>query len=410
ASNSEPRVIDNEADAILYANSATEIPETFLVYPELGAIRARENNIVIHAYYNVIPEEISYRYHNFRNGKSCHIPEFTGYALQEGPCCNGCEDDIDVGCETFILMDQRQDGTEQFFLRKICKDVDGNVTVEDLMLDGETEYVVDGTPLSPEVFRDNCSATVFTREMWDLAPGDLASNIVTQKQCATTFLRHYVYDCDGKIKEVYDTTSDGLAPYEPVRPIEAQGALPSVVRLPWPTEGVELHEEDNGEDKRYWFSVRNPDTDEIGRVEFLSETPTDPGVSVATAGRCTGLRGFLQAPAAHTTGIAWFDEPNNQSKFTFRPNAVVKQMSMLQLDFLDLDTFESIHGLPPWHDKIVDEFGNPPLFVDNDEDALFYVDEDTTETLIAYKEKGAILNKVAGEDGHEVHVYAYYYD
>src|SRR5690606_35915263 len=221
ASNNEPRMVDNEADALLYVDSATEIPETFLVYPELGAIRARENNLVVHAYYNTIPEEISYRYHNFRNGKSCHIPEFTGYALQEGPCCNGCEDDIDVGCETFILMDQRQDGTEQFFLRKICKDVDGNVTVEDLMLDGETEYVVDGTPLSPEAFRDNCSATVFTREMWDLTPGDLASNIVTQKQCATTFLRHYVYDCDGKIKEVYDTTSDGLTPYEPVRPIEA---------------------------------------------------------------------------------------------------------------------------------------------------------------------------------------------
>src|SRR5690606_20808435 len=373
--------------------------DTFEVDEESGSIRSSAPKINLFAYYNSVPEKIEYWYHNLSStDPGCRAARITGYSVEPGPCCSGCEEDVDVGCETFVLKDQQEDGSESFFLRKICKERDGTVILEDTELDGTTPYTPEGNVLPPASGGD-CSATVFAREMWDLAPTGqvILDDQTTEKQCATTFLRHYVYDCDGKIKEVYDTETDGLTAYEAVQPIEARGAKPSVRYAIWPMEGVDVHEDDNGENRRHWFNVRNPETEEVGRLEFETEVSNDPFCDTYHP------NAHLVVTLNESTG-RWFTEPNNQSKMTFRPDDVTKQMAMLRLDFADLDMFEAVWGLTPWPDKIVDASNNEPRMVDNEADALLYVDSATEipETFLVYPELGAIR---ARENNLVVHAY-----
>jgi len=65
----------------------------------------------------------------------------------------------DVGCEAFILMDRREDGTEHYFVRKICKGLDGVRITYDLELDGQTPY----TPLGEVLPVQTGSGTVQRR-------------------------------------------------------------------------------------------------------------------------------------------------------------------------------------------------------------------------------------------------------
>src|SRR5690606_1609444 len=119
-------------------------------------LRSKIENNIVYAYYYTVPDEISYRYHSYNNYRVCQIPLFTGFTVKEGPCCQGCVENEDVGCETFILKDEHADGSHHFFLRKICKDGAGAVTITDVELDGQTEYVAEGEVLPPN--GGDCSA------------------------------------------------------------------------------------------------------------------------------------------------------------------------------------------------------------------------------------------------------------
>src|SRR5690606_12070826 len=236
SSGGDPFVVEDDAAADGRATNDLTLPNNFFAYEEKGAIRANGPDKLIYAYYYNIPTEISYWYHNRGGGNACHSVGFTGYSLEPGPCCNGCEDDVDVGCETFVLKDQQEDGSESFFLRKICKERDGTVIVEDTQLDGTTPYTPEGNVLPPASGGD-CSATVISKEMLDLSAlssPSFGSGEQEMVHCATNFLRHYVYDCDGKVKDVYDTGTDGVTPYQGgSEAVGAGGAVPSMTVIPW---------------------------------------------------------------------------------------------------------------------------------------------------------------------------------
>jgi len=162
-----------------------------------------------------------------------------------------------------------------------------------------------------------------------------------------------VYDCDGKVKEVYDTGFDG-EPYTPVSVSEAlSGSIPSVKNVIWPSIRHELHPDDGGENKRFLLPVTHPKTGATGYVDFQSATASNPTAS----GGCNyaGENVSVNAPIS---GGNWRSKPSENSRFTFRPDNVVKQMSMLRLEFRDLDVFEGVWGLTPWPDAIVDRNGS----------------------------------------------------
>jgi hypothetical protein len=261
----------------------------------------------------------------------------------------------DVGCEAFILMDRREDGTEHYFVRKICKGLDGVRITYDLELDGQTPYTPLGEVLPVQTGSGDCSATVFIKDFFDLAPEGqvILDETDNEKFCATPFLRHFVYDCDGKVKEVYDTGFDG-EPYTPVSVSEAlSGSIPSVKNVIWPSIRHELHPDDGGENKRFLLPVTHPKTGATGYVDFQSATASNPTAS----GGCNyaGENVSVNAPIS---GGNWRSKPSENSRFTFRPDNVVKQMSMLRLEFRDLDVFEGVWGLTPWPDAIVDRNGS----------------------------------------------------
>jgi len=288
-------------------------------------------------------------------------------------------------CETFILTDVLDDGSEHPFLRKICKGLDGEITTTDFELDGTQTYAVVGTVVPPSSGGD-CAATVNVIQLYDIAPknGVILDQADAKKICGVPFLRHYTYDCEGKVDGTpNDTDMDGN-PYKAVKAVAAVGnGIPSVKHVVWPSEGFVLHEQDNGENKNFWLRVKHPRTGDVGSIKFF----TNQKVGSGGCGNQDSKKLSVNAPVSGgNLNNVWTKNPNNGSKFRFETDEVVRQMDMFRLEFLDLDTFEGIWGLTPWPDEIVDSEGSKDL-------------------LQTDKSVGAIRSSK-----DNVHVFAYYYE
>lgn len=294
----------------------------------------------------------------------------------------------EIGCDAFILIDKLSDGTERPFLRKVCKDFGADTTTVDFLLDGITPYTVEGTVIPVgSGGGGECAATVTVRRMYDIArpAGSELNADAAEPLCAPIFLRHFVYDCEGKITQVYDTKEDGLTPYYPVNPREILNeTVPTISYLVWPSIRHRVHPEDNGQNKKFELPVQNPKTGEVGVVVLDSATAAAPtAADIPHLPGCNYSGEFLYITTPAKPAEDWRDEPHPDSRFTYTPDDVVKGMSVLRLEFEDIDTFEGVWGLTPWPDVIVDINGRT----------------DTIEVDPAY---GAIHSKI---DNNSVYVY-----
>lgn len=290
---------------------------------------------------------------------------------------------LEVGCDNYNLMDRKEDGSTHHFIRKICKDMDGNISSLDLELDGSTEYLVEGDvfPSMPDA-DGNCAATVVARDMWDLSPKGRQS--VNDKHCATPFLRHMVYDCKGNVDRVYDTERDGVTSYAAAQAIYCTGGgggLPSLVELEWPHIVPVEADDDNGAYQRFKMGVKNPQTNEVGYIYLDTVSPSPPyDPNRIGCGRSINGRVAVDTPGSTAN---WRARPSNDSRFTFTTDSIVRNMSSLRLDFNDLDTFEGVWGLDPWPDYIVDSTGREDTFeVDIEKGAIHPFEND--RTVFAY--------------------------
>lgn len=270
---------------------------------------------------------------------------------------------LDVGCDTYNLIDQRDDGSVHYFIRKICKDADGNVTTTDYELDGSTEYVVEGTVVTT-LTGSGCTSVV-VRELWDLNPKGKTS--VESMHCATPFLQHIVYDCEGDVERVYNTERDGLTHYEVAEAVDCNsGGIPSLLELAWPPQTPLLDPTDNDEYKKFILRAENPETHEIAEIYFETEQRTYPE-SYQGNPPCRFREGDAEtlgivAVNAPLSSGGWRQNPGNNSRFTFTLSESVRQMSSFRLEFYDLDTFEGVWGLEPWPQYIVDSDGRTDTF------------------------------------------------
>jgi len=275
----------------------------------------------------------------------------------------------DVGCETFVLMDRAiTDGVvvDTPFLRKVCTDIDGVSTVVNLDLDGKTEYTVKGEVLPPAP-KVNCSATVISREMLNFPEGKSKVNDLKngEEKCAVQFLRHYVYDCEGKVNEVYDTELDGLTPIS-VDPYDilpsGTNGVPSITAWEWPYEGFEQLP-NNPQNNKFKMKVAHPQTGVEATIDFesaregLYDASKQCNIKIPSPDFPKGRLTFRTGTITDDTfvGVA------ENTKFTFKPNEyILKNMSLLRLEFHDLDANEAVVGLTPWpgNENIVDELTN----------------------------------------------------
>ncbi|MFD0208935.1 hypothetical protein ACFVH9_07345 [Streptomyces hirsutus] len=134
--------------------------------------------------------------------------------------------------------------------------------------------------------------------------------------CATPFLRHFVYACDGAAT-TYDTEMDGVTAYSPVRVVECGASAPSLREQVWNTVSVV---QDATDPLVFTYTVAN------------SEDPSQTGTVRMTASKAYG-GGCGGTP----TAPVW----NGPVNFRFEPDATVLALAdVLRVDAIDWDSWE----------------------------------------------------------------------
>ncbi|MEU4406195.1 hypothetical protein AB0F88_16865 [Streptosporangium sp. NPDC023963] len=210
------------------------------------------------------------------------------------------------------------------FQRVVCRSCDGTtVSTTNLTYAGDP-YTVLGEVVQCAVPDPTCVSAVQLVELCDLNP-DVAPD-GEGRRCATPFLRHLVFDCDGNVVSQRDTAINGVDDYTPVLVVDCgDGGVPALVELPWPQTGVGPDPALPG-NQDWIYTVTNPDTGEAAEVHLHA--------SRAAGGNCGPLN-----PANPAF--------NNPTAYTLTLDAVAQQMSTFRLDLIDFDTFEGVSGINP---------------------------------------------------------------
>ncbi|MFJ5890284.1 hypothetical protein [Streptomyces californicus] len=213
------------------------------------------------------------------------------------------------------LCDTASDGTTTSFVRDYARDENGAIV-------GHSDYTLDGTPYTPAGTVGVCAtpaaeceaAAVQAFRLCDLNPASAPND--DGQVCATPFLRHFVYACDGTAT-FHDTAMDGVTPYTPVQVVECGENPPSLREQVWNTTGIA---QDPANPLAFTYTVAN------------SEDPSQTGTVRMTANKAYG-GGCPSTPDAPV----W----NGPVTFVFEPDATVLALAdVLRIDALDWDAFE----------------------------------------------------------------------
>ncbi|MFB7114833.1 hypothetical protein [Streptomyces sp. NPDC056291] len=258
---------------------------------------------------------------DYRRDENGTITGYSDYALggaaytpsgQVGAC--GAAD-----AEVQILCDTATDGAVTTFLRRFEVTAGGAVSHVDTLLDGTTAYAPAGTVGVCATPPAECeAAAVQAFRLCDLNPA--VAEDANGLRCATPFLRHFVYACDGT-SAFHDTAMDGVTPYTPVQVVECGENPPSLREQVWNTLSIAPDPADTT-NRVFIYTVAN------------SEDPTQTGTVKMTASKAYGggCGGTATAPV-------W----NAAVTFTFEPDAaVLAKADVLRVDAIDWDTWEDV--------------------------------------------------------------------
>ncbi|MEH0402856.1 hypothetical protein ACFY7V_03455 [[Kitasatospora] papulosa] len=232
-----------------------------------------------------------------------------------GQCTPAESTDDCRDCEQLVLCDVTDAGTNTF-LRTVCRDCNGAVISSlDTELDGSTAYGVAGVVGVCATPPAECeAAAVQAFRLCDLNPAAEPND--DGLVCATPFLRHFVYACDGS-STFHDTEMDGVTAYTPVEVVECGENPPSLREQVWNTVGVV---QDPANPLVFTYTVAN------------SEDPTQTGTVRMTASRAFG------GSCPSTPDAPVFNGPVT---FLFEPDETVLALAdVLRVDALDWDAFE----------------------------------------------------------------------
>lgn len=217
--------------------------------------------------------------------------------------------------DAIVLCDVQADGTSVPFVRDYRRDENGAVTGHSDYTLGGDAYLPTGTAADCGVVPETCATAVQTFRLCDLNPE--AEPNPDGLRCATPFLRHYTYDCDGSAT-FYDTEMDGSTPYMPVEVVDCGDSPPSLREQVWNTVSVAADPAD-ATGATFIYTVSD------------SEDPTQTGTVKMTASE-------PRAEAAPPpTAPVW----NAGVTFVIEPDATVQQLAtVLRVDAIDWDGFE----------------------------------------------------------------------
>lgn len=218
------------------------------------------------------------------------------------------------------------------FARTLCYGCDGQiVSTTDTTLTGEPYEPAGEVGVCHQPETKPCAAAVQVLRLCDLNPDTAPDE--QGRVCATPFLRHLVFGCEGQVTTSRDTTLTG-EPYEPVRVVDCGTHLPALSELQWPLTSID-DDPDGTVGRDYVYTLTHPETGEVARVRL--STTSDAG------GPCD-----WEAPPGPDNPPVF----NNPTTYTYTLDEAAQQMDRFALDFLDLDTFEGIHGLSPIPDAV----------------------------------------------------------
>ncbi|MFI6290027.1 hypothetical protein ACIBEJ_00490 [Nonomuraea sp. NPDC050790] len=204
------------------------------------------------------------------------------------------------------------------FRRTVCRDCSGEiVATSDVELDGITPYTPIGAVGACTACTPPCpTVAVQTFQLCDLNPA--VEPDANGLRCATPFLRHHTYGCDGT-GTFHDTALDGSTPYTPVQAVNCGDSPPSLREQVWNTTSVAADPADPT-GATFIYTVAN------------SENPAQTGTVTMTASEPPG-GGCTTSP----TAPVW----NAPVTFVFEPDATVLQLaSVLRVDAIDWDDWE----------------------------------------------------------------------
>ncbi|MGW4007961.1 hypothetical protein [Streptomyces sp. NPDC004763] len=220
------------------------------------------------------------------------------------------------------------------FLRTVCTDRTGeHVSTRDTLLDGTTPFtpVGDVGVCGAQTGTESCAAAVTVLRLCDLDP-DVEPD-ADGKRCATPFLRHLAYDCDGAVTRSTDTAPDGVTPYTPVQVVDCgSGGVPAMVEVPW--EVVDI--------------APDPESAQ-GRGLIFTLSPIDDPDTVGTVTVTTSSSYGTSSCPADPPAYAY----RNPTQYTFRPDQALRDAATyVRCDLIDFDTFEPVTGLNPPPDRL----------------------------------------------------------
>ncbi|MFH8577123.1 hypothetical protein [Streptomyces zaomyceticus] len=205
-------------------------------------------------------------------------------------------------------------------------DCDGNVTAVDPVT---REPIPAGAVLECEAECEAAAVQAF--RLCDLNPD--AEPGADGLRCATPFLRHFVYGCDGTAT-FHDTEMDGVTAYTPVDVVDCGESAPSLREQVWNTVSVV---QDPANPMVFTYTVAN------------SEDPSQTGTVKMTA-----TKAFGGGCGGTPTAPVW----NGPVSFTFEPDANVMELAdILRVDAIDWDTWED-KVLSPAPSRVESDLGH----------------------------------------------------